>query len=458
MGEEAVAQALALARPSTSPPMSTNWTLAGTTFADGPSPPTGRGGGRAPWPRRSGRWWRARTAWRARRHRQRVGQRDDFPALGRPTNPNRSITLRPAPQVGLQHRVLSPRSLRWRSSASRSSLAAYDRTGAAGPQGPGAAGRAVAGRGEQHHRWHPDRRSRTWGAGRIRCGAVDAVEALERIAYLRDRKLDPPQKAAAFLKAADVVQDLGRGDSGDATPTRKLEELPGIQEGAAAVITQALAGQVPDRLHDLEESSVIPLSEGRPTGRPQGRLPSPRPGATAARSIETMARSAMALGHEYMVLTDHSPRLTIAHGLKSAERLRAQLEEIAALNERLAPFGSSPASRWTSWWTAGSTSRGSSPSSTWSWPASTRRSRCLGADDRADGDGGGQPARGHPRALHRSQAAVPRRVGRPQPGHLRLRAGRRGVPSSTPRSRSTAARAAGPAGRPARPGPRLGPA
>jgi putative hydrolase len=54
-------------------------------------------------------------------------------------------------------------------------------------------------------------------------------------------------------------------------------------------------------------------------------------------SIETMARAAMALGHEWMVLTDHSPRLTVAHGL-NAERLRAQLREVAQLNEELAPF------------------------------------------------------------------------------------------------------------------------
>ena len=45
----------------------------------------------------------------------------------------------------------------------------------------------------------------------------------------------------------------------------------------------------------------------------------------------------MALGHEYLVVTDHSPRLTIAHGL-SPERLREQLAEIATWNERLAPF------------------------------------------------------------------------------------------------------------------------
>ena len=53
--------------------------------------------------------------------------------------------------------------------------------------------------------------------------------------------------------------------------------------------------------------------------------------------IEVMAAAARDLGHEYIVLTDHSPRLTVAHGL-SAERLREQLKVVHALNEQLAPF------------------------------------------------------------------------------------------------------------------------
>jgi len=50
-----------------------------------------------------------------------------------------------------------------------------------------------------------------------------------------------------------------------------------------------------------------------------------------------MAEAARALGHEWIALTDHSPRLTVANGL-SAERLRDQLELIDALNGELAPF------------------------------------------------------------------------------------------------------------------------
>ena len=54
-------------------------------------------------------------------------------------------------------------------------------------------------------------------------------------------------------------------------------------------------------------------------------------------TIEAMARTGRELGREYMVLTDHSPRLTIAHGL-NRERLLQQLADIEVLNEQLAPF------------------------------------------------------------------------------------------------------------------------
>ena len=50
-----------------------------------------------------------------------------------------------------------------------------------------------------------------------------------------------------------------------------------------------------------------------------------------------MAEAAQALGHEWIALTDHSPRLTVANGL-SAERLAEQLALIEKLNADLAPF------------------------------------------------------------------------------------------------------------------------
>ncbi|MFL6174334.1 MAG: PHP domain-containing protein, partial [Marmoricola sp.] len=52
--------------------------------------------------------------------------------------------------------------------------------------------------------------------------------------------------------------------------------------------------------------------------------------------IEEMAFTAIELGHEYLVLTDHSPRLKVAKGL-SVARLNKQLEVVEAVNAHLGP-------------------------------------------------------------------------------------------------------------------------
>jgi DNA polymerase (family 10) len=54
-------------------------------------------------------------------------------------------------------------------------------------------------------------------------------------------------------------------------------------------------------------------------------------------SIEVMAAAARDRGHEYIVLTDHSPSLGVARGLVP-ERVEEQRREIARLNQQLAPF------------------------------------------------------------------------------------------------------------------------
>ena len=148
-----------------------------------------------------------------------------------------------------------------------------------------------------------------------------------------------------------------------------------------------------------------------------------------------MARTAIALGHEYMVLTDHSPRLTIAHGL-TAERLQAQLDEVDALNERLAPFRiltgievdilADGALDQSEELLAARRGGGQRP-----LEAAMERH----GDDPPDGDRRGQPPRRHPRALHRPQA------GRDGAGRHRCSTPRScspRAPSSTPRWRSTA--------------------
>lgn len=167
---------------------------------------------------------------------------------------------------------------------------------------------------------------------------MDPLEALERVAYLQDRGLLPTQKTAAFLRAADVVRNLPPGELERRVADRTLLELPAIGASTGEVITQALAGKVPDRITKLEAETTIPLGAGADLRAAlKGDCHTHSTWSDGGAPIETMARAAIALGHEYLVVTDHSPRLTVAHGL-DRDRLLAQLDEIAELNERLAPF------------------------------------------------------------------------------------------------------------------------
>ena len=164
------------------------------------------------------------------------------------------------------------------------------------------------------------------------------IEALERVAYLQDRGLVPSQKTAAFLNAAAVLGELPDGELERRLADGTLTELAGIGKSTAEVITQAAAGETPRRITDLEATTQIPLGPGADIRAAiRGDLHSHSTWSDGGAPVETMARTAMALGHEYLVVTDHSPRLTVAHGL-NRDRLLAQLDEITELNERLAPF------------------------------------------------------------------------------------------------------------------------
>jgi len=104
------------------------------------------------------------------------------------------------------------------------------------------------------------------------------------------------------------------------------------------VIEQALAGEVPEYLARLEAEAAPDAGAGgaiRTALRGDLHLHSDWSDGGAA--IEAMARKAAELGHEYLALTDHSPQLTVAHGLEP-DRLRRQLDVVAELNEELAPF------------------------------------------------------------------------------------------------------------------------
>ncbi len=168
-------------------------------------------------------------------------------------------------------------------------------------------------------------------------GREDVDAAFERITYLLDRELAPAYRVRAFLKAQEVVAGLSDAELEERTAAGTLTDLENIGDATAAVITEAMAGQTPSYLAKLDPTALDPGEGADLRAALRGDCHSHSTWSDGGAPIETMARTAMALGHEYLVMTDHSPRLTVAHGL-NRERLLAQLDEIAELNDELAPF------------------------------------------------------------------------------------------------------------------------
>src|SRR5689334_202091 len=166
------------------------------------------------------------------------------------------------------------------------------------------------------------------------------VAALRRIAFLLERSRAETYKVKAFRAAADVVLPLDPDEVASRVRNGTLRELPGIGASTAEVIEAAVAGRTPDRLAKLEDEVGGPLVEGGETIRAalKGDLHSHSDWSDGGSPIEEMAFTAIELGHEYLVLTDHSPRLRVANGL-SVARLTKQLEVVAAVNEHLSGSG-----------------------------------------------------------------------------------------------------------------------
>ena len=167
---------------------------------------------------------------------------------------------------------------------------------------------------------------------------LDPAEALDRVAALLERGRAGRHKEQAFRRAADVVRSVDPEVLADLAATGRLRTLPGIGDSTAGVIADVLAGRTPEYLARLEaEAAPDEGAGGAIRAALRGDLHCHTDWSDGGARIEQMARKAAALGHEYLAVTDHSPRLTVAKGL-SSERLREQLDVIARLNAELAPF------------------------------------------------------------------------------------------------------------------------
>jgi putative hydrolase len=165
---------------------------------------------------------------------------------------------------------------------------------------------------------------------------MDPVAALRQIAYYKDRAREDSRRVMAYRNAADVVEALTDEQREKHGRAGSWQSLPRIGPKTAAVIAQAWSGREPDVLVELR-SKARDLGGGALRSALRGDLHVHSNWSDGSAPIAEMMATAHALGHEYCVLTDHSPRLTVANGL-SAERLREQLDVIDELRDRFAPM------------------------------------------------------------------------------------------------------------------------
>ena len=162
---------------------------------------------------------------------------------------------------------------------------------------------------------------------------MDAVDALNEIAFWLERELAPTFKVQAFRKAAGIISGLGQDELAARVQDGRLKRTKGIGDRTFEVIRQALDGRVPEYLDGLRSRGAQPLAEG---GREllemlRGDLHSHSDWSDGGSPVGAMVDAAKLLGREYLALTDHSPNLKIANGL-SAERLAQQLDVVRGIN------------------------------------------------------------------------------------------------------------------------------
>ncbi len=159
------------------------------------------------------------------------------------------------------------------------------------------------------------------------------IDALRRVAYLLERSRAGTYRVEAFRRAVKTLKALPPGEVEARASAGTLQELPGIGSATAGVVEAAARGERAAYLTGLEEKVGGPLAAGGEElyAALRGDCHLHSDWSDGGSPIDEMVLTGMELGHEWLVLTDHSPSLRVARGL-SAERLLAQIGIVEAID------------------------------------------------------------------------------------------------------------------------------
>ena len=163
---------------------------------------------------------------------------------------------------------------------------------------------------------------------------VHPIEALRRVAFLLERTRAGTYRVEAFRNAVKTLKPLDEAELRERAEAGTLQEIPGIGKSTSGGHRRG-AGRRAARVPGLAAGEVGRAARRGRRGDVRARCAATATctptGATAARPIDEMVLTGIELGHEWLVLTDHSPQLRVANGL-TVERLTQQIGIVEAID------------------------------------------------------------------------------------------------------------------------------